>query len=96
MVCGVGTDDRVYVIEDLSGKYLPDITAFSIVETAMEKIAIIRGDAKLSREGQVSEIMIAMGNGPIPHMRQIKAGNDRDLAGIKSEREGMRRDNGSK
>lgn len=75
MVCGVGTDDRVYVIEDLSGKYLPDIaTAFRFVETAMEKIAIIRGDAKLSREGQVSEIMIAMGNGPIPHMRQIKAG----------------------
>jgi hypothetical protein len=75
VVCGVGTDDRVYVIEDLSGKYLPDIaTAFRFVETAMEKIAIIRGDAKLSREGQVSEIMIAMGNGPIPHMRQIKAG----------------------
>jgi hypothetical protein len=66
-------------------------TSFAIVATAREKIAAIRADSRLSREGQDVAIAAALAKGPLPHMKQLRAGVERDLAGIRSEREGMRR-----
>jgi hypothetical protein len=66
-------------------------TAFAIVATAREKIAAIRADAKLTRDGQNAAIAAALAKGPLPHMRQLKSGVERDLGGIQTERDGMRR-----
>ena len=66
-------------------------TAFAIVENSKEKIASVYADGRLSREGRDAKIAELMAAGPHAHMNQLKAGIERDLASIKSEREAMRR-----
>jgi hypothetical protein len=61
-------------------------TSFGILATAKEKIAAIRADGKLSREGQNAAIAAALAKGPVAHMKQLRAGADRDLESIKAER----------
>lgn len=66
-------------------------TAFAVVETCREKVAAVLADGRLSRQGRDEKISKLMAEGPNAHMAQLKAGIERDLAGIKSERERMRR-----
>jgi hypothetical protein len=66
-------------------------TAFEIVETAKEKVAAVLADGRLSRTGRDAKIAELMASGPNAHMQQLRAEIERDLAGINSEREGMRR-----
>ena len=66
-------------------------TAFEMVENAREKVAAILADGRLSRTGRDAKIAEVMAAGPLKHMDQLRAGIERDLASIKSEREAMRR-----
>ena len=55
------------------------------------KTAAVLADGRLSRKGRDAKIAELMASGPNAHMQQLRAEIERDLAGINSEREGMRR-----
>jgi hypothetical protein len=71
-------------------KLRDDVTvAFNLVTVFKTKIASIKADPTLTARGQAQAIQAALAGGVSDHMRQLREGVERDLAGVRGERAGL-------